>query len=175
MNNILVVVIIAIALSMDAFSASLGYGTLNFDKRKIFIISLTVGLFHFFMPIVGAIIGHELDEHLILNTYAITGIIFLIIGFQMLITSFKCKEISQDFNTFLFGFAVSLDSFSTGIGMGLLDINIFLIVFIFSLISFLFTLLGFYLGKNLYKIIEKKAILIGASILITIGFRYLLK
>ena len=53
MNNILVVVIIAIALSMDAFSASLGYGTLNFDKRKIFIISLTVGLFTFLCQLLG--------------------------------------------------------------------------------------------------------------------------
>ncbi len=55
--NIILIFIIAISLSMDAFSLSLAYGTINLNKKEINILSIIVGIYHFFMPILGMFIG----------------------------------------------------------------------------------------------------------------------
>ena len=51
--HIFIVITIAISLSMDAFSLSLLYGTLNLEKKFIWKLSLIVSIYHFFMPILG--------------------------------------------------------------------------------------------------------------------------
>ena len=47
--SIIMVIVIAVSLSMDAFSLSLAYGTLNLEKSQIRLLSLIVRLYHFFM------------------------------------------------------------------------------------------------------------------------------
>ena len=49
--------LIAISLSMDAFSLSLAYGTLNLKKKEIHRLALMVGIFHFVMPLFGHLFG----------------------------------------------------------------------------------------------------------------------
>ena len=44
----MVIFLLAIGLSMDAFSLAILYGTLGFTKHKMFILSIIVGIFHFF-------------------------------------------------------------------------------------------------------------------------------
>ena len=47
--NIILIFIIAISLSMDAFSLALAYGTISLSKKEINILSIVVGIYHFFM------------------------------------------------------------------------------------------------------------------------------
>ena len=51
------VILMAISLSMDAFSLSLVYGTFGIDKKNKILLSLIVGCFHFVMPLFGMFIG----------------------------------------------------------------------------------------------------------------------
>ena len=44
----LTILIVAISVSMDAFSLSLLYGTLNLRKEEIIKLSIMVGIFHFY-------------------------------------------------------------------------------------------------------------------------------
>ena len=53
----ILVIALAIALSMDAFSLALCLGTLNFSYKKMLMISVAVGIFHFIMPIIGMYIA----------------------------------------------------------------------------------------------------------------------
>ena len=53
MMHLISVIMIAIGLSMDAFSLAILYGTLNFTKRKALTLAGFVGAFHFFMPLLG--------------------------------------------------------------------------------------------------------------------------
>ncbi|MBU1880496.1 manganese efflux pump MntP family protein, partial [bacterium] len=48
---------VAIALGCDAFSVAIGVGTLGLTKRRIFRLSFHFGLFQFFMPLIGLLIG----------------------------------------------------------------------------------------------------------------------
>ena len=53
MINYATIFLIAIALSMDAFSLSLAYGTLGLTKKEVNKLSVIVGIYHFFMPLIG--------------------------------------------------------------------------------------------------------------------------
>ena len=42
---------------MDAFSLALSIGTLGLTKKEIITLSSIVGAFHFFMPLIGTMVG----------------------------------------------------------------------------------------------------------------------
>ncbi len=167
--NLLIIFLIAIALSMDAFSFSLSFGTLNLKYSKIVLLSLSVGIFHFFMPILGSILGSYFIEFLNIDISLLTGIIFLYIAIEMF------KEFNNDeheelkLNTFgvlTFALGVSLDSF--GVGFTIYeDFNLLLLSsIIFSICSTLFTFAGLNIGKILNKIFGSYAILIGSLVML---------
>ena len=69
----------------------------------------------------------------------------------------------------LFGFAVSVDSFSVGIGLNNISNKAVICSSIFSLTSFIFTNIGLRLGNKLNELIGKIATLIGGIVLIILG------
>ena len=137
---------------MDAFSLALAYGTLNLDNKKEIIISIMVGIFHFFMPLLGYKVGKIILNIININPIIIAGIIFIILGIEMLLSLLKEEKatlITNLFSIMLFSLTVSIDSFSIGIGLNAISNNILLCSLIFSIVSFLFTLFGLKLGKTL--------------------------
>ena len=174
--TLIVITLLAISLSMDAFSLALAYGTLNLDNRKEIIISIMVGIFHFFMPLLGYKVGKIILKIINIDPIIIAGIIFIILGIEMLLSLLKEEKttlITNLFSIMLFSLTVSIDSFSIGIGLNAISNNIFLCSIIFSIVSFLFTLFGLKLGKNLSTKFGNVTVLIGAIILIMFGINYL--
>ena len=172
----LVIVIIAISLSMDAFSLALAYGTLNLNKSSIVKISLIVGFYHFFMPLLGMNFGSALLSYLKINPNLVVFLILLFIGIQMIYETFKeenLKSIMSILEMLLFGLAVSIDSFSVGIGLKVISNNIALSAITFSIFSFLFTYFGLKLGKKINNIVGKSSTILGGIVLIIIGIVYL--
>lgn len=175
--SILIVILVAISLSMDAFSLSLAYGTLGIDKNKIIFVSLIVGLYHFFMPILGMIVGKKIINLLPISPSTFVFIVLFLIGIEMIIESFKEEhviKILKFFEILLFGFAVSIDSFSVGLGLKTIYDNPYISAFIFALASASFTYLGMLLGKKIKKLFGRLATVIGGLVLIIIGLMYLI-
>lgn len=174
--SILIILLIAVSLSMDAFSLSLAYGTLSLNKKDIIKLSIIVGIYHFFMPLLGMFIGNKIMDIFPFSPSFIVFIILSIIGIQMILETFR-EEKKVEFMNFLqllvFGLAVSIDSFSVGISLEMINNNFILCSLIFSLSAFLFTLVGLILGKKINLLIGKISTLIGGIILIIIGFVYL--
>lgn len=172
MKELILILIIAIGLSMDAFSLALGYGTNAYSTKENFKISLLVGIFHFFMPLIGLFIGNKIISITHINPHFIMGSILLFISLQMFIELIKEENKMLKLNTIyliLFSLSVSLDSFSTGIGLEAITNNYLLSSTIFSIISFTFTLIGLILGKYTTKILGKYAKIIGIILLSIIG------
>lgn len=175
--NIITIIIIAVSLSMDAFSLSLAYGTLNLEKKYIKELSTIVGIYHFLMPLLGLTIGKIIIKILPLNTNIIVFIVLTLIGIEMIIDTFKEEEeikIMTLKELLLFGLAVSLDSFSVGIGLKAITENEIFAVTIFSISSFIFTYIGLILGKKINNLIGKISTIIGGITLILIGIIYIL-
>ena len=162
---------------MDAFSLSLAYGTLNLEKQYIKKLSTIVGIYHFFMPLLGLSIGNMLLKIIPLKPNIIVCIVLTLIGIEMIIDTFKNEEEIKMMNIkelLLFGLAVSLDSFSVGIGLNALTQNYILSVSMFSLSSFIFTYIGLILGKKINNLIGKISTILGGLTLIIIGIIYIL-
>ena len=176
--NIILIFIIAVSLSMDAFSLSLAYGTTSMTKKEIRFLSIIVGIYHFFMPILGMLIGNFVFNVMHLNSEIIVFIIFLFIGISMIIDSFKKEEKVKKMKKremILFGLAVSIDSFSVGIGINNISNNFIICSSVFSFISFLFTYIGLILGNRLNQLFGKFATLIGGIALIILGITFIIK
>ena len=92
----MLVIIIAISLSMDAFSLALAYGTLNINKKDIYKLSLVVGIYHFIMPLLGLFLGNIILKY-VSNPDIIVFLILFIIGIEMIYETFKEEDIKRCF------------------------------------------------------------------------------
>lgn len=176
MQGIITIVLVAIGLSMDAFSLSILYGTLGLTKKRALALSSIVGLFHFFMPLLGTCIGVAIMHFIPVDQDLIVGIIFMIIAIQMIMSTTKDEEIMNIVgigSLLLFGFTVSIDSFSVGIGLSAISDNYLLAVSIFSMVSALFTFLGLLIGYKLNKAFGTISTWIGSIILIILSIVYI--
>ncbi|MBQ7137191.1 MAG: manganese efflux pump [Bacilli bacterium] len=176
MMQLISIFVIAIGLSMDAFSLAILYGTLNFNRRKTILLSFFVGVFHFFMPLFGNLLGIMLLSILPVTTNIVVGIIFFVISTQMFLSIFKDEEII-DLKGILaiifFAFTVSIDSFSVGIGLNAICNKKIIAVTIFSVISSIFTFMGLSIGSKLTEKFGKVSTIIGIIVLFVMSFFYL--
>lgn len=122
-SELITLVIMAFALGMDAFSVGLGMGLVRLRFRQIFYIGVIIGLFHIWMPLLGMFIGKLLSDKLgMLATYG-GGVLLLILGIQMIYSSFKRDEEPfikpVGWGLIIFALSVSLDSFSVGLSLGI--------------------------------------------------------
>lgn len=166
--SLIVAVLVAISLSMDAFSLATSVGTMGLSKKVSLFLSLTVGIFHFFMPLLGSLIGSPFVEYLHLDAHFVSAIIFFYIGLQMF-KEFRCDE-KEDFKISLggiliFALGVSLDSFGVGFTMRGTPYTMLMNVLIFSVFSACFTFLGLRFGSFLNRLIGDYAILFGTVIM----------
>lgn len=176
MEQYIVYFIIAIGLSMDAFSLSIAYGINRPSNIKCYLMSISVGLFHLIMPIFGYIIGTTFVNKIQINTNIFVSLIFIILAIEMLLSKSteKQEKITNIISILMYAFAVSIDSFSVGIALALKEEIIILACIIFALTSATFTLVGLFLGTKLSEKYEKKATYIGAIILFLIAIKTLL-
>jgi len=176
MSEYITLLIIGLALSLDAFSVALSIGTIITNNKSI-IIATMVGIFHFFMPLLGIILGDQIMKIFHLSGEFLIAIIFFYISFEMIKSVLQNDEITWNstiFGILLFSFGVSIDSFSIGLGLKTITDNLIFAVSIFALCSFLFTYLGLIIGKYVKSKVGNISNVIGATILIILGIIHLL-
>lgn len=172
MVTIILIFFIAVSLSMDAFFLSIAYGSLNLEKKKVYMLSIIVGLYHFFMPIFGITFGNILN----IKSNYIVALIFLVIGINMIFDIYKEKQIKPISLLYmlLFGLSVSIDSFTVGIGLSKIMEFTILCPVTFSLVSLIFTYIGLVLGKKISETVGNVSIFIGGLTLIVLGVYYII-
>ena len=176
--KIVTIFLIALSLSMDAFSLALIYGTQGISKRDKIILAIIVGMYHFIMPLIGLSIVSFLTDKIIINTNILVGVILTLIAIEMIISSFKDKEekfLLSLAGYFLFGLSVSIDSLTAGIGLPAITNSFFSSALVFAITSTIFTYLGLNLGNILNKKYGKVSTMIGGLILLIIGIIYIFK
>ena len=173
--NLFIILVIAISLSMDAFSLSLAYGTLDIDKKNMYTLSIIVGIYHFFMPLIGYFIGSNFIKFLPVASNFVVFVILTLIGLEMIVDTIRKEDelkVMRLYSMIVFGLTVSIDSFSVGIGLDTINKNIIVSSLIFSITSFIFTITGLFIGKKINQIFGKISTLIGGCVLILIAIFY---
>jgi putative Mn2+ efflux pump MntP len=181
--TLLEIIIIALALSMDAFAVSVTLG-LSVKKPKIreFLIpGIYFGLFQALMPLIGYFTGinfankiQDLDHWI---AFALLGFI----GGKMLWESFSKEEKQTSEKPFLFAkmlllaIATSIDALAVGITFSFFEINIFRAIIIIGLTTFLISICGVKIGNIFGTKYKSKAEFIGGAVLVILGIKILVE
>lgn len=177
MSSFFTILLIGISLSMDAFALALIYGIIGMTKKQKIILSIIVGLYHFFMPLIGLYFGSLINSISFINLHIIASIILIYIGFDLIISNFKEEEKLEvsKIGFLMFGLSVSMDSLTVGIGLKAITNNYLISSIVFSLSSLTFTYIGLILGNIIGKKIGSYAKILGGIILIIIAIIMFIK
>lgn len=176
------VLLLAFALSMDAFAVSIGLGVKaqTFDKKLALKVGLFFGFFQAFMPLVGYLASIGLGSFITSIDHWVAFVLLAGIGGKMLYESYQEKteeEIAIVTNKvlLLLAIATSIDAMAAGFTLGLLDLNPFLSMILIGIITFLFSFIGVFVGTKGGSFLEDKAEKLGGIVLIGIGLKILIE
>ncbi|RAP29677.1 hypothetical protein C2W64_03327 [Brevibacillus laterosporus] len=178
-GQFLTLLLIAIALGMDAFSLGIGLGMVGLRLRKILNISVMIGFFHIAMPLLGIVIGTYLSDIVGDIAIYIGGAILILLGVHMLWSVFFGENEGSlikttGFGLILFAFSVSLDALSVGFSLGLMAVNKWLAVSLFGIIGGLMACAGLMVGKSVGGWLGEYSEIIGGVILLIFGLKFIL-
>ena len=194
---IIQIILLGIALSMDAFAVSVTDGLIyqDINKKKALFIALVFGVMQGLMPLIGYWLV-ELVEVLVngsgtnagnIMSAVVTWVAFallLFIGGKMIVEGIislrkppeeKIIRLFSYKEVLLFGLATSIDALGSGVALhsGLSDnVTIFIHVSIIICITFAISLVGVLLGGKIEKLFKGKTeitSIVGGSILVVLA------
>jgi len=179
--TLLEIFILAVGLSMDAFSVSIskGLASRGFVWRKALLCGLWFGFFQALMPLIGYFLTSTFSQFI--EKYAswiAFGLLFAI-GCNMIREAVFSKndEHTNDSTDFLvmltLAIATSIDAMVSGISLACVKINIWITVLLIGITTFLFSVAGYKIGTVFGAKHQKPACIIGGLILIAIGIKVL--
>ena len=175
------VVILAVALSMDAFAVSIGLGSKHTKKTASLAMmsGIYFGLFQALMPLIGYLGGKGVLGWV--ESYApwIAFLLLSLIGGKMIYESFA-EGIGEDIAIIthrvmlILAIATSIDAMAAGFTLTILEVNPFIACLVIGMMTFCFSWAGVFVGKKSGTWLESKAELFGGIVLILIGLKILL-
>jgi manganese efflux pump family protein len=178
--SILALILIGIGLAMDCFAVSVSFGTSKkLTGKYLYKTALFFAVFQGFMPFVGWLIGDNFKSMIETIDHWMAFAILAFIGLKMVVQSFMdesgTKKIDIRNNYVLLGLSIatSIDALITGVGFGVIRVNILEASLIIGVITFLMTILGSYLGHKSNLISASWAERIGGVMLIAMGLKIL--
>ena len=173
------IILLAIALSIDACVVSFSYGITFTQKRLKNALSLAIctGLFQGIMPTIGYYLTGFVKSFIEPYAGLIVFLIFTYLGVKIIIEAFY-KEIEQrlciDFKCLiLVGIATSIDAFSAGITLSLFGNHILKSALLITFVTFANSILGFVLGGKLKHLPTKGLEVFAGLLLIALGVKAL--
>lgn len=183
------VILLAITLSLDAFSVALskGMSIKKFSFKHSLSCGAWFGTFQALMPLIGYFLFKLLRDNVSFIENLDHWIAFIALGFiggKMIYESFKEGDENAN-SSFSFkvmlgmAIATSIDALAAGIPIATDDKNIWVNIACIGIVTFIFSALGVFLGHKLgSKLKEKlgtKVEIIGGVILILLGLKILIE
>lgn len=179
--NILDIVILAIALSIDACVVSFSNGLIFTQNKKInsLMLAFSVGFFQFLMPIIGWFLAQSVSKYVEPYSHWLVFAIFMILGAKFIKDAFK-EEKEKKINCYLcFSYimlvsvATSIDALGAGVSIAFSGTKILLPAIIIGVITFINSLLGFWSGYVFKKFPTRNLEISAGVILILLAFKTL--
>lgn len=178
--NIYEIMLIGVALAMDAFGVAIGVGLSERKNRfsdKAYILSF--GFFQFLLSFLGGVLGYFFNTYIVSVPKIIGGIVIAIVGILMIIegTAKTSKPVLlKKIMIIILGISVSIDAFVVGFTV----LNqfysfylLFLYCLIIGLIALLISTIGFFLCLYFSKVgfFIKYSNYLGGIVLILFGVK----
>lgn len=189
--GLLVIILLGLGLCFDTFAVSVGagMGCNSYSRARGFRFALILGLFQGLMPFIGWLAAAEFHSLIAVWDHWIAFGLLLILGVKMIYSGVtgKAEAPKNDpftlRNSFLMGFATSIDALIAGVTLALVKVNIIdnasavanilVAVAIIAIITVGASLLGIAMGKGSRGCLGARAEIIGGVILILIGAKVL--
>lgn len=186
MKELLSILFVAIALSMDSLTVSLAAASTCKKKNNFvfFRFAFTLGFIQAAFTLAGWTAGIELEKYFRDFDHWIAFGLLAIIGGKMFYEGIKHKNSDKkpeiNMNNFFvvtgLGIATSIDAAVVGVSLSLVGLNIWISALIIMLITFIFSYFGL-IGGNIIRVKLKKLPIeiIGGLFLIAIGVKVLIE
>ena len=180
--NFFSILVIAVGLGMDALSVAIGVGAAarKTSPWPVLRMSLSFGLFQFFMPLIGWAAGRTVADLIARYDHWVAFLLLAGVGGKMIWESFHEKDGSipsndptKGMNLLLLSVATSIDALAVGLSLAFLNIPILGASALIGVVCFLMTASGMVFGRKLGGILGRRAELIGGLVLIGIGIKIL--
>ena len=175
--------IIAFSVSMDAFAVALCCGLVNHDKafKSALLIALFFGGFQALMPLGGWGVIYPFSGYLKSIGPYIMLVLLNGIGVYMIYEAFsgkdkedvRGKELSIKY-LFFSGIAVSIDALGIGASLAVNHQSIKMPVLFMGCFTFVISFGGYYAGRFLGHLFERKLEFLGGTAIILIGWKMFL-
>lgn len=195
--SIVDIIILAIALSIDACVVSFSNGLIFTQNKRTnsLMLAFSVGLFQFLMPVIGFFAAQTVSKYL--EPYApwIVFGIFTAVGLKFIKDSFENKK-EEKINCYLcfkyillVSIATSIDALGAGVSIAFTGVNdltferytlpisgmaqILFPAIVIGIVTFINSLIGFWSGYLFKKFPTKNLEITGGVILILLAFKVL--
>ncbi len=172
------VIVLAVALSMDAFAVSIGLGSKGNIKGLGLKAGLYFGAFQAIMPFIGYLGGRGVWGWVDAYAHWIAFGLLALIGGKMIYEGLS-EGIEEDIAAIthkmmlVLAIATSIDAMAAGFSLTLLDIEAWLACLIIGVTTFAFSWAGVAIGKRSGTWLESKAEIFGGIVLVLIGLKML--
>ncbi|WP_123042316.1 manganese efflux pump MntP family protein [Cohnella candidum] len=178
-GHLIAILLMAIALGMDAFSLGIGIGMKGVRLLDVLKLSSVIALFHILMPLGGMVTGQYVSSLLGGVATSAAGALLLLLGGHMVYSSLRGEQVeSIDHRTgwglIVFSLSVSIDSFSVGVSLGMFSGHLLFTVLMFGLFGGLMSVLGLLLGRKVGRSLGGYGEAFGGVILFAFGLLFLL-
>lgn len=180
--GILESLVIAIALSMDAFAVAVckGLSIKNINYKHAIVIGCFFGGFQALMPFIGYTLGIQFEHYITAIDHWIAFALLSLIGINMIRESRECDCDNSDpsfnlKNITVLAFATSVDALAVGVTFAFLRVDVIPVIFIIGIITFICSFIGVRLGNMFGVLFKSKAEFAGGLILIIMGTKILLE
>ena len=175
--DLLTILVIAVGLAMDCLAVSVAQGIAvrPTDRPKPLLMALLFGLFQGGMPLIGYFAGSFFTDFF--DTYApwIALVLLAFIGGKMIWESeHETRETTigwQLSRLLILAVATSIDALATGVIFIPVPEMLWTGIGLIGIVSFLFSLAGYHVGKEMGRRIRMNLELIGGIVLIGIGLK----
>jgi putative Mn2+ efflux pump MntP len=156
---LLSLVLLSLALGLDAFSLGIGVGMRGIRYLHVAAIAGSVGLFHTLLPLAGMGFGRWMHGRMGDWATGLSGLLLLLLGLSMLWQAWRgggaehktWVPLVSFWAIMAFSFSVSVDSLTVGIGLGAIGAPPVLAVSLFGLFGAGLSLGGLLLGKKMKR------------------------
>jgi putative Mn2+ efflux pump MntP len=176
--NLVSTVLLALAMSTDAFAAAVGKGaTLHRPQfREALRTGVIFGAIEALTPLVGWGLGIAAAKYVVAWDHWIAFTLLCLLGLRMIYAGLRSPEpVATKPQSHPFwvlattGFATSIDAMAVGVGLAFLNVNIVATAAAIGLATLTMVTLGVMVGRVLGVVAGKRAEIVGGLLLVGIG------
>ena len=178
------ILLLALAMSTDAFAAALGKGAGMSKPRLVDALraGLIFGVVEAITPVVGWLIGAAAARHVEAWDHWIAFGLLSALGLHMIWKAWQGEEGEPEpangggiATLALAGLATSIDAMAVGVGLAFVDTPIWIVALVIGICTFCMVSLGIMLGHLAGRLVGKWAEAAGGLILIAVGTAVLIE